>query len=350
VLIKINDIKKRVEEKYGVLENGKFYDATDFGMSVESPNGTVQIKSFVAKTGKKVSVVLETGETVDCSDSHKFVNRGLTKRAGELRVGDLIDTRNGETAVKSIEISEESGEFFDIEVSGDHHLFYTANGVVHHNTGKTFTIEEELKSAGKTDGDGYFKITGTASAIGIYKMLYQHRNDIILVDDCDDAFVSQEARNLFKAATDTKKVRKIAWMKKAGKDFYNPDTDDVPEDDGEGGEDAMVPTYFDFKGRVIAITNLNLDSLDKDGAFRTRSFMVNIDPTDMELVEFMSKLAPSVELEDGLTMSKDDRVDTAMFLRTMKLKSNLSLRTLVRALNIRASGIENWKDIVARYA
>jgi hypothetical protein len=220
-------------------------------------------------------------------------------------------------------------------------------------TGKTFTVEKVMADSGLTDGSGYFKVAGTASPIGVYKTLYKHRKDIVIFDDADSAFSDLESRNIFKAATDTRKIRKISWMKKTGKDFYDPDEESV-EDSGDDDniEEMRVPKYFNFEGRIIAITNAKkLDDIDKDGAFRTRSFMINIDPTALELVEYMAKLAPSIPLEDGLVLSDSERKEVVDVIRSMVGKrTGLSLRNLVRGLNIRASGISDWKNIIIRYA
>ena len=219
--------------------------------------------------------------------------------------------------------------------------------------GKTYTLEKVLHAAGKTDGDGYFKVSGSASPIGMYKALYNNRTGIVLFDDCDSALDQQEARNLLKAATDTKKERKLNWMKKGGKEFYNPDFesdgDEGEDDDGEGEE--RFPTNFIFTGKVIFISNLPMNKLDPDGALRTRSFIVNVDPTDLELVDYMAKLAPSIKLEDGLTLSLEERKEVSDLIKSMVGKrQGLSLRNLVRGLNIRASGIADWKNIIIRYA
>jgi hypothetical protein len=138
-------------------------------------------------------------------------------------------------------------------------------------------------------------------------------------------------------------------MKKTGKDFYNPDEEDGEGEDEDG--DDRTPSYFNFEGKVIFISNLPLAKLDPDGALRTRSFVVNIDPTDMEVVEYMEKIAPSVPLEDGLSLSAAQRKEVVELLKTMVGKrDSISIRNLVRGLNIRASGIADWANIVKRYA
>lgn len=207
--------------------------------------------------------------------------------------------------------------------------------------GKTYNIEKTLDEAGLRDGEGFFKITGTASPVAIYRTLYDNRNGIVLFDDCDGALGDQDARNIIKAATDTKKVRKIAYMKKASW-LYNPDFEgDREEDDGEN-----YPSFFDFKGKIIFISNLPLNKLDPDGALRTRSFVVNVDPTDVELLEFMKKISGAIPLEDGLSLSDEERKQTVDVIGKGGRKGDLSIRKLVRALNIRASGVEDWERLV----
>lgn len=217
-------------------------------------------------------------------------------------------------------------------------------------TGKTYTVEKVLEAAGMSDGEGYFKNTGSASAIGIYSLLWRHRKDIILFDDCDSALADQEARNLIKAATDTKKVRKLAWNKKGSK-FYNP-ADYGDEDDGPEDEDAL-PQYYNFEGRVIFISNLPLQKLDPDGALRTRAFVIEISPTNDELYSHMEKIIDDIKLEDGLTMSTAERKKVFGLVKESSKQQGVSIRKVVKALNLAAAGVTEdesmLKDLIKLY-
>jgi hypothetical protein len=221
-------------------------------------------------------------------------------------------------------------------------LFVAGKG----GTGKTQTVENVLEAHGLSDGNGYFKNTGSASAAGVYTLLYHHRNDIILFDDSDGALADQDARNIIKAATDTKKVRKLVWNKKSSF-IFDPDAEDP-----EAYEDdlSMAPKFFDFKGRIIFISNLPLNKLDPDGALRTRAFVINVDPTDEELFEHMEKILFDIKLEEGLSLSKEERRNVMEVVRSSKRKGDVSLRKLVRALNLAASGAPNWQKLVELYA
>lgn len=218
-------------------------------------------------------------------------------------------------------------------------------------TGKTQTVEDMLHAAGKSDGEGYFKITGSATPTGIYRILYTHRKDIILFDDSDSALNDQEGRNLFKAAADTKKNRKISWMK-GGKNFVDP-ADFNEEDDNED----VLPRYFDFTGKIIFISNMPLAKLDPDGALRTRGFVMNVDPTNEEIYDFMNKIVDFIPLDVNYPLSKESRMEVVDVLRARKIsEKSANLRSLVRGLNVRA-GIESqggseeeWRRFVKMFA
>lgn len=222
-------------------------------------------------------------------------------------------------------------------------LFIAGRGGV----GKTFTVEETLNKMGLRDGDGYFKQTGSASAAGIYRLLFQHRKDVVLFDDADGALADQDGRNLIKAATDTKKVRKLAWAKNA-KNLV--DGDEITDAQIDAG---MLPTNYEFTGRIIFISNLPINKLDPDRALRTRALMISIDPTDEEVLNFMRKIVGKIPLEDGLTLDEGER-DAVIDLIDGGAKEDLNIRKLVRSLNIRASakagGIASWERLIKLYA
>lgn len=321
---------------------------------VKTPTGEALISHFVRKHGKKVEVTFAGGEKTIGIESHQFIgDQGERVKISDMSVGYNVRTATGLTSVLNIQEFDEDIDVFDITVVSDDHLFLTADGLQHHNTGKTQTIEDTLEEAGLSDGNGYFKITGSASPIGIYTALYKNRDGIVLFDDCDGAVESQDGRNIIKAATDTKKNRKIAWAKKSS-GMYDPDSRAPKEEPAEGEEDVDIdgdslPRHFQFTGRVIFISNLPLNKLDPDGALRTRAFIITIDPTPEEIFERMGEIVDSIKLESGHLSSKQ-RQEVLEVVKTSKNKSNASLRTLVRALGLAASGASNWKVLCNLYA
>lgn len=208
-------------------------------------------------------------------------------------------------------------------------LFVAGKG----GTGKTQTVETALAAAGLKDGAGYYKVTGSATAAGIYTLLYKHHEDVILFDDADGALDDVDARNLIKAATDTKKIRKLAWMKSGA----------ITAKDGR-----LVPPAFNFEGRIIFISNLSIDKLDPDKSIRTRAFIIVIDPSNDEMIEYMSTILPKINVEGNLSMA--DRRKVLTVVKALGKTEDINLRTLVRALNLCASGVSNWKQLVLLYA
>ena len=225
-------------------------------------------------------------------------------------------------------------------------LFVAGRGGI----GKTHTVEKILADMGLQDGNGYFKNTGSASAAGIYSLFFKHQNDIIFFDDSDDALKDQSARNIFKAATDTKPTRKLVWNK-MGPNVVEPDDFEDPQELIDAGK---IPRYFDFKGKVIFISNLPIDKLDPDGALRTRAFMIDIDPTDAEIYEFMEKIAGEFPIPDGMSLSADQRLAVVQMLRSSKSKQSANLRKLSRGLSMQAGaavvGAKNIEKLINLYA
>jgi len=213
-------------------------------------------------------------------------------------------------------------------LAGAANAFISGRGGV----GKTFTVEELLKNMGKRDNIDYFKNSGSATAAGLYTTLYRYRDKIVFFDDSDDALKDQEARNIFKAATDTKAVRKLVWNK-MGKNVVEPDDEMTDEEILDQG---LIPRYFEFTGKIIFISNLSLDKLDPDGAIRTRAFLVDVNPTDAEVYDFMDKIVGNMPLGDGLTLSDQDRKRVVKILRSGTSKQTANFRKLNRGLNMLA--------------
>ena len=91
-----------------------------------------------------------------------------------------------------------------------------------------------------------FVVKGSASAIGLYKKLWEYsdENSVLVLDDCDAVLFDDVSLNLLKGALDSGKSRKINWLLESR----------VLKDEG-------IPNSFNFKGAVIFITNLKFDSV-----------------------------------------------------------------------------------------
>jgi hypothetical protein len=247
---------------------------------------------------------------------------------------------------------EDLQNLIKLTVSGaSNALFVAGRGGI----GKTHTVEETLSELGMKDGNGYFKNTGTASSVGIYSLLFKYKNDIILFDDSDDALKDQQSRNIIKAATDTKKLRKLVWNK-MGSNVVDPDGFDGSDD--ELIDSGKIPRYFEFTGKIIFISNLSMNKLDPDGAIRTRAFIIDINPTDMEIYDFMEKIVDKIPLDGSLHLDSETRTSVVQLIRNSPSKQTANLRKLSRALNMKAGALKAGVEIgdaeltrmISRYA
>lgn len=357
-----------IKDMISKLESGRSFNRSEFVMLYHPENAHAyddwveEHKDELVVAGKRIS--LPKGAKIGAP-----APKAGGSMVGGGGSGELIVSGGGKGEQYDVDVPEPDRVSFGESLE---HLEGLATGLIKGSfnalfvagrggTGKTQTIEDTLEEHGLSDGNGYFKITGSASPIGIYAALYKNRNGIVMFDDCDGALESQDGRNIIKAATDTKKIRKIAWSKKSS-GMYDPDSrkkeddadlDQEGEDGGEGEDGAGgsddLPKYFDFKGRVIFISNLSLNKLDPDGALRTRAFIITIDPTPAEIFERMGEIVNSIKIEGG-SLSAKERQNVLNVVKGSKNAERASLRTLVRALGLAASGAPNWEKLVQLYA
>jgi len=207
--------------------------------------------------------------------------------------------------------------------------------------GKSHTVSAALRDAGFNDvsvldeldvGDNipknsYRVIKGYSTPKGLYRVLYENRNSVIVFDDCDSVLKDPVSLNLLKAALDSYSRRIISWRA------------DIKDED--------LPNVFEFKGRVVFISNLSSGSMDQ--AIITRSLAVDLTMTAKQKVERMRFLLTQPDfMEDFAMTHKSDAMELIDTLCD-KIKE-LSLRTLMQVIKIRKSNPNGkWKEL-AEYA
>lgn len=157
--------------------------------------------------------------------------------------------------------------------------------------GKTETVIRTLHKKGKVEGTDYQLVKGTVTAAGMYSLFATYPDQIIVFDDADSAFRSQDAKNLLKAALDTKPVRRMNYTIK--KSFNPDDYERNSEEWYEMIEKGFVPSKVDFTGKVIFISNLDPEKMDQ--AVRSRAIVVDIKLTEEGIVDLIEKLAPEID-------------------------------------------------------
>ena len=210
-------------------------------------------------------------------------------------------------------------------------------------TGKTYSVEKALADEGLIIDDDFIMVSGAVSTIMMFKKMFQYRTKVLVFDDCDAVFRDENGRNILKAALDTKKVRRISYLKKSGLVFDPKDYEMDPEGEFNMIENGMVPAYFDFAGRVIFISNLAKDKADPDGAIRSRSILIDVNPDDATIMERIKTLLPYLEPRD---MAMEDKLEIYEFMKTA---NDVSMRTFVKAAGFKDANLPNWKRMTKRY-
>lgn len=203
--------------------------------------------------------------------------------------------------------------------------------------GKSFTVTKALADCGMTDvslledfavgtvlktAKTFRVIKGYSTPKGLYRTLYENKDGVIVFDDCDSVLKDPVSLNLLKGALDSYSRRIISWRA------------DIRDED--------LPTSFEFKGRVVFISNLSSSNIDQ--AIITRSMAVDLSMTNKQKIERMKHLLASGEFmpEFDKTIKTDAM---SLIERLQDSVKELSLRTLIQVTKIRQSAGKNWANL-----
>jgi len=193
----------------------------------------------------------------------------------------------------------------------------TANGFKDVSTLEDFAVGAVIKT-----NKAFRVIKGYSTPKGLYRTLYENRDGVIVFDDCDSVLKDPVSLNLLKGALDSYSRRIISWRA------------DIKDED--------LPTSFEFKGRVIFISNLASSNIDQ--AIITRSMAVDLSMTNKQKIERMQHLLSSGEFmpEFDKTIKADAM---SLIERLQDSVKELSLRTLIQVTKIRQGAGKNWANL-----
>lgn len=217
--------------------------------------------------------------------------------------------------------------------------------------GKTFDVLEMLD----TLRTPYIHIKSDISTSGLYEILFLNREKLLVFDDCDSVWGSVESENILKAALDTSKVRQVARVIKTHFDSFGLSDSAIQQIYDETGK---LPKQFEFRGRVIFITNVPGEDIDK--AILSRSLHVDIDPPKDKVIARIEKILHllggakvDINIKRGVLdfmIELDDKFD---------MRFDLNFRTFVHCLNIRLANefdmdvggekLPTWKMLIKQY-
>jgi hypothetical protein len=145
---------------------------------------------------------------------------------------------------------------------------------------------------------------------------------VIVFDDCDSVLKDPVSLNLLKGALDSYSRRIISWRADM--------------------KDEELPQSFEFKGRVVFISNLSSTQIDQ--AIITRSMAVDLTMTTKQKVERMRHIMQEPEFMPDVDVQY--KVDAISLIDLLQEKvKELSLRTLIQVTNIRANAGANWRNL-----
>ncbi len=207
--------------------------------------------------------------------------------------------------------------------------------------GKSFTVMKVIKQQGLTNIGEWLEraeigakfeagrmtafqvVKGFSTAKGLYRTLYEAKNQLIIFDDCDSVLRDPVAANLLKAALDSYDRRVVTWA-------------------SEGFIDDGLPRSFEFTGGVIFISNLPMSKIPQ--ALRSRSSCVDVSMTRTEVVERMRVIVSSQDFMPEFDL--DIKLDAMEFVAEHAfhpLVTDLNLRSLVNVIQAREDKPDTWR-------
>jgi hypothetical protein len=180
----------------------------------------------------------------------------------------------------------------------------------------------DVKLAPDLAGD-YHYVKGYTSAKGLYRILFENKKKIVVLDDCDAAWKNEVSANLLKAALDSDDERWISW-------------------NVEGPSNEDLPKKFLFDGKVIFISNVR--SEDFPQPLITRALRCDVELTIEERFERMLQILPSPKFAPEVDM--ETKMMAYNFLYDNRdIAAEISSRSLLNVIQVAQSGSKLWKRI-----
>jgi len=215
--------------------------------------------------------------------------------------------------------------------------------------GKSHTVIKALKAAGLVDntqvvmqtaGDdvwttkprGYVVVKGYSTPKGLYRTLFENRNQIVVFDDCDSVLKNDTAVNVLKAALDSYDERIVTWNAESG-----------PMGDS-------LPKSFEFTGGVVFISNMSMTSIPQ--AIISRAPPIDLQMNRNEMLERMEVIAHGVDFmpEYGYIHKQDALIFMREHMFDSVVQRNPNLRSLMNIIKVRATQPADMWEKMAMYA
>jgi len=208
-------------------------------------------------------------------------------------------------------------------------------------TGKSYSINQQIITSQLIEGVDYVSHSGKVTTYELFVALWKNRSRLIVLDDIDSALENKDSANILKAALDETK-RTVSWLSKTSTFDSTGMSDEAI--------DRMIlktnkyPEKFEFKGRVIFITNYYYADLPE--AIQSRSLVVDVTLKDIDLLKRIKSILPNIK--------GDNKEEVYNFFEELvtgnNLQKSLSIRNFTNALAIRSKYPKEWMRLVQLYS
>lgn len=198
--------------------------------------------------------------------------------------------------------------------------------------GKSYRAEQILKQQSNVK---YQIVNGSLSAVQLYSLMWQHNDEIIVLDDVNSILQDgKDGASLLKACTESKPVRTLQWQKRNPccvpvSKFNCKSNTAVAERMNEyvvnSDRKALInahdsgktfPDMFYFTGAIIILTNKSLKSFDRvtEGAVSNRGSHMQISFSTDGAIDFIKKFGPSMTEFNGMHIESKVINDVIAFM------------------------------------
>jgi len=127
--------------------NDELYHPSNVQITISTPTGEQSVIGFIKK--RSATIIVDLGDLkIECATTHRFISHNTEVCACDLTIGDLIQTSTGHQSVKNLLNGSSDADVYDIEIDHPAHVYYTADGVLHHNTSMCAALSMVLHTHG----------------------------------------------------------------------------------------------------------------------------------------------------------------------------------------------------------
>jgi len=182
---------------------------------------------------------------------------------------------------------------------------------------------EAYKIALEQRKTAFTMVKGYSTAKGLYRTLYENRENLVVFDDCDTVINDKTGVDLLKSALDSYDERVITW-------------------NAEGSND--LPKKFIFKGSIIFISNMPMRKVPQ--ALISRTLPADVTMTRSELIQRMRTIIKNPDFMPGYEQNlKVEGLEYLSSIAEDPRIDELNLRSLIHTVKMRFGKPDKWKRL-----